>query len=171
MNARRAAIAEVINDDTGYLGLNGLIELSHVLQRALEQQMQPFDLSAAAQRILFHVYLAPQPLTPTTLAHLLLQETQSVSGLLTRLEQQGFVLRTAHPLDRRSVQIELTEQGAQVARLAVDTLIEAAADLSRALRSTAVACPDAFNKLKHTSISAAAMSLSLHQQALDQFWR
>jgi len=171
MNARRAAIAEVIDDDGGCVGLNGLIEMSHVLQRALEQQMQPFDLSATAQRILFHVYLASLPLTPTTLAHLLLQETQSISGLLTRLEQQGYVVRTAHPLDRRSVQVELTEQGTQVARLAVDTLIEAAADLSRSLGRTLVPCPTAFEPLKQTSITAAAMSLSLHQAALDQFWR
>jgi DNA-binding MarR family transcriptional regulator len=171
MNAQRSSISEVIAVDGDSVGLNGLIEMSHLLQRVLEQQMQPFELSAAAQRILFHLYLAPQPLTPTTLAHLLLQETQSVSGLLTRLEQQDLVMRTAHPLDRRSVQIELTDQGAKIARLAVDTLLEMATDLNRELGGTITPCPTAFEHLKRTSITAASMNLSMHEAALDEFWR
>jgi DNA-binding MarR family transcriptional regulator len=74
----------VVRKDT--LPLMTLVDAANVAQRGLEKRLSHLQLSVAQQRILAMVYFAKEPLTPSMLAALLLQETHSVSGLLNRLE-------------------------------------------------------------------------------------
>jgi DNA-binding MarR family transcriptional regulator len=53
------------------------------------------------------------PLSPKQLAGALDLTTGTVTALLDRLERGGLVARTAHPRDRRMLQVELTEFGQQ----------------------------------------------------------
>jgi MarR family transcriptional regulator, transcriptional regulator for hemolysin len=55
----------------------------------------------------------PSPMTPGRLADSLAQESQAVTGLLDRLEEQGWVYRVRDLPDRRSRRLELTDAGAQ----------------------------------------------------------
>ena len=50
--------------------------------------------------------------TPKALAESLELTTGTVTSLIDRLESAGLVERTPHPQDRRSLQLELTPQGA-----------------------------------------------------------
>ncbi|MDQ4137759.1 MAG: MarR family transcriptional regulator [Actinomycetota bacterium] len=50
--------------------------------------------------------------TPKALAESLELTTGSVTSLIDRLESAGLVERTPHPHDRRSLQLELTPEGA-----------------------------------------------------------
>jgi DNA-binding MarR family transcriptional regulator len=50
-------------------------------------------------------------MTPKALAESLELTTGSVTALVDRLERSGLVERTPHPHDRRSLQLELTEEG------------------------------------------------------------
>ncbi len=50
-------------------------------------------------------------MTPSRLAHYLTQETQSVTGLIDRMERQGWVRRVRDLPDRRAIRLELTEAG------------------------------------------------------------
>lgn len=52
------------------------------------------------------------PMIPARLANYLAQESQSLTGLLDRMESQGWVRRVRDLPDRRSLRIELTEKGA-----------------------------------------------------------
>jgi DNA-binding MarR family transcriptional regulator len=52
-------------------------------------------------------------LTPRALADQLGITTGSVTPLLDRLEDTGYLRRVPHPHDRRSIQLELTGQGAE----------------------------------------------------------
>ncbi|HEY8589855.1 MAG TPA: MarR family transcriptional regulator [Naasia sp.] len=52
--------------------------------------------------------------TPRQLADRLDLTTGSVTALLDRLEEGDLVRRTRHPSDRRSVQLELTEDGSRI---------------------------------------------------------
>jgi DNA-binding MarR family transcriptional regulator len=51
------------------------------------------------------------PMTPSRLAHYLTQETQSVTGLIDRMEKQGWVRRVRDLPDRRAIRLELTDAG------------------------------------------------------------
>jgi DNA-binding MarR family transcriptional regulator len=51
------------------------------------------------------------PLTPSALAERLSLASPSVTALADRLEAAGLVVRSPHPIDRRSVFVELSEVG------------------------------------------------------------
>lgn len=59
-------------------------------------------------------------MTPKQLAEALDLTTGTVTALIDRLENAGYVRRSAHPNDRRSLQVELTPAGAEVMRQAFD---------------------------------------------------
>ncbi|OLF05333.1 hypothetical protein BLA60_36505 [Actinophytocola xinjiangensis] len=54
---------------------------------------------------------APYRLSPTRLAKALLVTTGTMTNRLDRLEKRGFIVRVPNPDDRRSLDIELTEDG------------------------------------------------------------
>jgi DNA-binding MarR family transcriptional regulator len=53
----------------------------------------------------------PSPITPSRLAYFLTQETQSVTGLIDRMEKQQWVRRVRDLPDRRAIRLELTPAG------------------------------------------------------------
>jgi DNA-binding MarR family transcriptional regulator len=92
--------------------LLALIDAGNAVQKILEQRLAAIELTPAQQRALGFIAHSTEALTPTTLASLLRQEVQSVSGLLAGLESRGLIKRRRHPLDRRSIRVGLTERGA-----------------------------------------------------------
>jgi DNA-binding MarR family transcriptional regulator len=92
--------------------LLALIDAGNAIEKILEQRLAGIELTPAQQRALAFIAQSKETLTPTTLASLLLQEVQSVSGLLAGLESRGLIKRRRHPLDRRSIKVHLTDDGA-----------------------------------------------------------
>lgn len=82
---------------------------------------------------------APHRLSPTAIARALLMTTGTMTGRLDRLEKLGVIRRVPNPQDRRSLDIELTEEGLRLADEAVSmhnaTLREIAGGLSDADRA------------------------------------
>lgn len=80
----------------------------------------------------------PYRLSPTAIARALLMTTGTMTGRLDRLERRGVIRRVPNPQDRRSLDIELTEEGLRMADEAVAThdatLREIAGGLSEADR-------------------------------------
>jgi len=62
---------------------------------------------------------APYRLSPTRLAKALLVTTGTMTNRLDRLEGRGLIVRVANPDDRRSLDIELTEEGRRQVDVAV----------------------------------------------------
>lgn len=79
-----------------------------------EQRTASHGLSAAQWRLLGHL-LRNGPSTQTALAALLEVEPISVSRLLDRMEQGGWLHREAHPDDRRARIVVATEKARQIA--------------------------------------------------------
>jgi DNA-binding MarR family transcriptional regulator len=80
-------------------------------------------LSTAQFWVLLHLSLAEDSLTPSVLATLLIQEVQSISALVYRLELRQLVERARHPLDRRSVLLRLSPQGEKLFAEALDAFM------------------------------------------------
>ena len=92
---------------------NLLSEVRDAIVRTREMEASQFGISAPQTQVLFFVQAIDGPVTPAQLSRLLFRQSQSVSGLLTRMEKQGLVKRVKD-LDRRNqVRIVMTEKGRQ----------------------------------------------------------
>jgi len=90
-------------------------ELYWMSYKLLERRFYHLGISASQARVLGLLHFAEKPLRPSLLATLLFQETQSITGILNRIEAHGWVRRAPDPEDRRAVSIELTPKGKEVA--------------------------------------------------------
>jgi DNA-binding MarR family transcriptional regulator len=114
-------------------------ELYWMSYKLLERRLYHLGVSASQSRVLAVLYYAAGPMKPSLVATLLFQETQSITGILHRIESRGWVARTPDPDDRRAVGLELTDAGrkltaeiVQISRELYDELL--AAGLSAAER-------------------------------------
>lgn len=97
-------------------------DISRKLWGRFELRTAEHGLSAAQWRLLGHV-LRDGPSTQIALASLLGVEPISVSRLIDRMEQQGWVRREAHPEDRRARIVVATDRARAVGP-AVRTIAE-----------------------------------------------
>lgn len=89
------------------------------------------------------------PQTPRTIADRLAWTTGGVTALLDRLERSGYVTRSPNPADRRSLMIQLTDQG------------EDAMQWAFALLQTAI------DEAPHPDISTTQLTVSLDDIAIS----
>lgn len=76
---------------------------------------------------------SPHSLTPTDLARSVLVNSATMTERLTRLERRGLIRRTHSQRDRRSVTVQLTEDGGTLIDSAPEDLLAAEARLLKAL--------------------------------------
>ena len=90
------------------------------LDRAVDTRLRPLRLnSAQGAALLALAEHGPQRMSH--LARFLLQQTQTTTDLVDRLERRGLVQRVRHETDRRVVLVEVTEAG----RALLDAISEA----------------------------------------------
>ncbi|MGI8549728.1 MAG: MarR family winged helix-turn-helix transcriptional regulator [Dehalococcoidia bacterium] len=83
-----------------------------------ERALAPAAISGPQAFALACLKYGTMPMIPARLANYLAQESQSLTGLLDRMENQGWVRRVRDLPDRRSLRIELTEKGEQKLEMA-----------------------------------------------------
>jgi MarR family transcriptional regulator, lower aerobic nicotinate degradation pathway regulator len=94
----------------GDLGLvDALAQLTFALQGAFGRIAAELDVSIPAARLL-GIVRDRQP-TIGELATFLQLDKSSVTGLVDRAAERGLVVRTASPVDRRSVRVTITARG------------------------------------------------------------
>ena len=89
--------------------VDGLAQLSFLVQRLLERRAAEHELSVIQTRLLG--VLRDRRPTINELARLLGLDKSSVSGLVERAERRGLVARAPSPADGRSVLVSLTDAG------------------------------------------------------------
>jgi DNA-binding MarR family transcriptional regulator len=89
--------------------VDGLAQLSFVIQGMLECQAAGHDLSMAQVRLLG--VLRDRTPTMNELARLLGLDKSSTTGLVDRAERRGLVVRVPSATDRRSMRVSLTDGG------------------------------------------------------------
>jgi len=89
--------------------VDGLAQLSFLIQRTLERRAAEHDLSLIQTRLL-GVLRDRQP-TMNELARLLDLDKSSVTGLVDRAQRRGLVVRVPSTEDRRSFTVSLTSEG------------------------------------------------------------
>ncbi|HEY3261883.1 MAG TPA: MarR family winged helix-turn-helix transcriptional regulator [Pseudonocardiaceae bacterium] len=92
------------------LGGGSLIhQVGRELSTALERRLVAFDVTPQQAAVLLHASRGDR--SPSQLMTLLGTDTAGMTKLLDRLEGKGLLRRRRHPLDRRAIVLELTEQG------------------------------------------------------------
>ena len=91
-----------------------LNDASRAIRRVFEQRTAEHGLSATQWRLLRHA-LKDGPATQAMLAEMLDVEPISVSRLVDRMEQSGWVIRLPHPEDRRARIVQPTDKAMSVA--------------------------------------------------------
>lgn len=89
--------------------VDGLAQLSFVIQGMLERRAAEQDLSITQTRLLG--VLRDRRPTMNELARLLELDKSSVTGLVGRAERRGLVVRRPSATDRRAVLVSLTDAG------------------------------------------------------------
>lgn len=76
-----------------------------------ERALSPTGISGPQAFALACLKYGGSPMIPSRLASYLAQESQSLTGLIDRMEQQGWVRRVRDLPDRRSLRLEITPAG------------------------------------------------------------
>ena len=103
-------------------------DISRLLRRNMDRRLQSLGLTQAQWRAI--VYLSrSEGMTQVALAESLEIQPITVTRLVDRMESAGWVERRTHPLDRRAVQLYLTQQSQPILEemhaRAADTLNDA----------------------------------------------
>jgi DNA-binding MarR family transcriptional regulator len=93
-----------------------ITELYWMTWKLLERRLYALEVSGSQARVLATLHFANEPIKPSAIAILLFQETQSITGILHRIESRGWVTRTPDAEDHRAVNLELTPAGSKVAQ-------------------------------------------------------
>jgi len=89
-------------------------EIYWMSYKLLERRFYHLGVSASQARVLAVLYFTNAPIKPSLVATLLFQETQSITGILHRIESRGWVRRLPDPNDRRAVGLQLTDEGREI---------------------------------------------------------
>ena len=91
-----------------------ITEIYWMSYKLLERRFYHMGVSASQARVLAVLLFSNGPIKPSLVATLLFQETQSITGILHRIESRGWVRRLPDPNDRRAVGLELTDEGRKI---------------------------------------------------------
>jgi DNA-binding MarR family transcriptional regulator len=114
--------------------VDGLVQLSFLIQEILSQAADRHDLSVAQLRLLG--VLRDREPGMQELARYLKLDKSSVTGLIDRAQRRGLVRRAADPQDGRAVRVAATPAGQELAA-------RGAAEIDRQLRDLVGALPEA----------------------------
>jgi DNA-binding MarR family transcriptional regulator len=90
------------------------------ISRCEDKEFGKLGISAQQHAILMAITRADGPVTPGQIARWVDRNANSITLILDRMEKSGLVIRTKHVTDRRSLNIEMTEKGAEVLRQGVE---------------------------------------------------
>ena len=91
-----------------------LTHTRYAIYRSREKELQRFGVSPEQVGVMFIVQALDNRATPSEIARFILRQPHTVSALIERMEEKGFV-KKAHDLDRKNlVRVSLTEKGKKV---------------------------------------------------------
>lgn len=92
--------------------VTGVMRVQQIVQSAVDSALKPHGLTFARYEALVLLTFARQGSLPMRVMGERLQlHPTSVTNIVDRLESGGLVARLAHPTDRRTTLVEITEEG------------------------------------------------------------
>ena len=92
-----------------------LVRILHwCTHQVISQSLESLELTSAQGRIMGYLAHCPEPPCPRDIEQAFQLSHPTVSGLLSRLEQKGFVRLYTDPEDRRCKRIQVLPRGIQI---------------------------------------------------------
>jgi DNA-binding MarR family transcriptional regulator len=91
-----------------------LAQTSDVIYRSLEAELDEKDITLAQLRLLLVLSRKDRPLTPAELCRYLFRKSQTMTNMLNRLEERGYVEIMRDQKDKRLVMVHMTDKGQQL---------------------------------------------------------
>lgn len=103
-----------------------VLRIARLLEKHRETVLTEFGLNVWSFDVLATLRRqgSPYQLKPTDLYSLLMLSSGAMTNRIDRLEQEGIVVRLRDPGDRRSVIVQLTQKGIQLADTVMPILLE-----------------------------------------------
>ncbi|HLP89586.1 MAG TPA: MarR family transcriptional regulator [Nostocaceae cyanobacterium] len=103
-----------------------VLRLAKLLEKHREKVLAKYELNVWSFDVLATLRRQgyPYQLKPTDLYSLLMLSSGAMTNRIDRLEQDGLVIRLRDPSDRRSVIVQLTPKGIQLADTVMPVLLE-----------------------------------------------
>ncbi len=145
------------------LRIGGLVhDVSRLRRTVFDQRVKPLGITRSQWWVLAGLSRHEgRSMTQTELALLLDVGKVSVGGLVDRLEEKGFVVRTADPMDRRSKRVSVSPKGKALTRrmddIAADMKAQTLEGISVSQQSQLAAL---LTIMKHNLLRLDAMSAS-----------
>ena len=134
-------------------------DVARLLRRSMDRRLQALGLTQAQWRAIIHLS-RNEGMTQATLAERLEIQPITLTRLLDRMENAGWVQRRTHPADRRAVQLYLTAQSQpileQLHALGTATLQEATRGIAPRAERQLVATLEQLKQNLTTAETAAA---------------
>lgn len=109
MDVQRSGMPlDMAEQDAGFL----VHDVSRLRRTVFDQRVKPLGITRSQWWVLLHLaHHEGEPLMQIELARLLDVGKVTLGGLIDRLEQAGFVVRTPDKLDRRSKRVSMSSKG------------------------------------------------------------
>ncbi len=147
-------------------------EIYWMSYKLLERRFYYLGVSASQARVMVVLHYADQPVKPSDLATLLFQETQSITGILNRIEAHGWIERRPDPDDRRAVGLTLTPAGRKMTEQIVAVSQELYDDLfaSALTKADRRALEDALRKIRARGFVMPETDFKLRRAQQHSIW-
>ena len=131
-----------------------IMRAQQVVLARVDEALRPWDLTFARYEVLVLLHFSREGRLPLgKMGDRLMLHQASVTNLIDRLEQQGYVRREPHPTDRRTTLAALTDEGHAIIEAATKAVVGArigleeltardAKDLNRILKKVRVGAGD-----------------------------
>lgn len=126
-------------DTWAYRFFASAVELERQLSLALEPTFDELGIRGGDYEVLGHLRRAGKPYerTPTDLSELMFLTTGAMTRRLDRLERDGYLVRTPHESDRRSIVVRLTPKGIAITDRVVERIVPLLSELLEPVRGRA----------------------------------
>jgi len=137
--------------------VDALAQLSFLVHNALAEIAGQHDLSIIQTRLLG--VLRDRKPTMNALGRLLGLDKSSVSGLVDRAQRRGLVTRAVSAIDRRALQVSITDTGRQLVE-------QVAARFTERIETLAAGLPDADRQLL-SGLAARIVAADADRRGID----
>ncbi len=103
-----------------------------IKDRLLDQHLIPEDITSTQAKVLFQIYHFKFD-RPSQIGKSLNVDNSAITRMLDRLEKKGLLIRIPDPNDRRSIVIQLTENGVEAVKRSLPLARNAIEELTQSL--------------------------------------
>ncbi len=113
--------------------VSAVMATANAFMRESQRLFRPFGLTAAQYNVLNVLEGAGEGMSQRALSELLVVDRSNVTGLIDRMEKNGWVKREDDPADRRVYRISLTKEGRRLWKRVHPRYLESVAAVTRGM--------------------------------------